>query len=130
MPRISCLAGLQSDETALFGPVLKAAGFPGLALVAHLNVSELGKIKPALLVCGIDALEIDALEFLRQVRFVLEGSTIVVYTKTMKSSWSVACHLAGANGLLLKDSTPAQLTVGVRSAVRSGCFTDPRFAAA
>jgi hypothetical protein len=32
--------------------------------------------------------------------------------------------------LLSKDATEAELSEGLRDALKSGCFTDPRFAAA
>jgi len=110
--------------------VLKRAGVPLATNLARLNVVELGELKPGLLVCDVDGLEVDSLELLRQLRFVLPGCIIVVYTAMMKRTWSVECHLAGANGLLAKDSTEAELVAGLRLAVRNGCFTDPRFVAA
>jgi DNA-binding NarL/FixJ family response regulator len=39
-------------------------------------------------------------------------------------------HIAGVNAMLSKDSSEAQLADGVRNVMRSGCYTDPRFAAA
>jgi len=99
------------------------------AVVSHLTVVGIGRIKPELLVCDIDGSEADPLELLRQVRFVLSGSIILVYTSRANSSWNVGCHTAGANGLLSKQSNVTELAVGIRSALRIGCYTDPRCAA-
>jgi len=73
--------------------------------------------------------EADPLELLRQVRFVLSVSLILVYMDCPNGSWNVDYHAAGANGLLSKQSSITELAVGLRSALRSGCFTDPRCAA-
>lgn len=130
MPRISCLARIDREPVGLFLAVLAASGVPAEAIVSRINVAELGKLAPAVLVCDLDDVESDPLEMLRQLRFVLPGCIIVVYTMTMKRAWAVECHLAGASGIISKDSSEAQLARGMRSALRNGCFTDPRFAAA
>jgi DNA-binding NarL/FixJ family response regulator len=130
MARISCLAGIAREHVTKLSDVLEAAGVPPLHILLQVHVVELGELKPGLLVCDIDGLAVDPLELLRQVRFVLPACIIMVFTATTERSWIVDCHLAGANGLLSKASTNAQLTSGVRGALRNGCFTDPRFVAA
>lgn len=112
----------------MFSAIFKAAGAPALATLARLDVAELGRISPSLLVCDLDRLDADRLEFLRRVRFVLPECTIGIYTGDMKRSWSLECHLAGANCLLSKDSSLADLSAGLRDALGGGCFTDARFA--
>jgi DNA-binding NarL/FixJ family response regulator len=37
--------------------------------------------------------------------------------------------MAGANGLLSKSSSEAELTNGIRDVLARGCYTDPRFVA-
>jgi DNA-binding NarL/FixJ family response regulator len=113
-----------------FGAVLRAAGVPTTAKIARLDVTELGRLAPDLLICDIDGSEVDALELLRQIRFVLPECLIAVYTGMMKRTWGLACHLAGVNCMLSKDADEAALAEGVRDALYSGCYTDPRFAAA
>ena len=124
------LAGIDNDKVAMFGLVLGKAGAPPGNVVASLNVPELGKLSPDLIVCDIDGLSVDPLEMVRQLRFVLPECTIAVYTGLLDRTWAVACHLAGANCLLSKDSNKAELSRGLRGALDNGCFTDPRFAAA
>jgi DNA-binding NarL/FixJ family response regulator len=53
-----------------------------------------------------------------------------VYTRVQEPAWSVSCHKAGANALLSKDATLAELSAGMREALEMGCFTDPRFLSA
>ena len=113
----------------MFSAVLKATGEAPLATLARLDVPELGKLAPDLLVCDVDSIEADPLELLRQIRFVLPDCLIAVYTGDMERTWGLACHLAGANCLLAKDSDERRLTRGLRGALKSGCYTDPRFAA-
>ncbi len=113
----------------MFSAVLKAAGELPLATLARLDVPELGKLLPDVLVCDVDAAETDSLELLRQIRFVLPECLIAVYSGTTARAWAVACHLAGANCLLSKGSDERQLAKGLRGGLRNGCYTDPRFAA-
>jgi DNA-binding NarL/FixJ family response regulator len=130
MAYICCLAGIDRSKIPLFTSVLRAAGVPALATIARLDVTELGRLAPDLLVCDIDAVEVDRLELLRRIRFVVPECLIAVYTGIMKQPWGLACHLAGANCLLSKQSDERGLSEGVHDAMQSGCYTDPRFAAA
>jgi CheY-like chemotaxis protein len=129
MARVCCLAAVDPDDTHLLGSVLKGAGEPGYPIVARFDVAALGKLAPGVLIADIDRLEVDPLEALRQLRFVLPECVIVVYTAGVESSWGRACHLAGATCVLSKESRERQLTMGLRHALQTGCFTDPRFAA-
>jgi DNA-binding NarL/FixJ family response regulator len=128
MARHCCLAGVDRADVPKFSAVFSAAGASALASLARLDVAELGRLSPDLLVCDLDGLDADRLEFLRQVRFVLPECTIGIYTGDMKRSWGMECHLAGANCLLSKDASQADLAAGVRDALDGGCFTDERFA--
>jgi DNA-binding NarL/FixJ family response regulator len=129
MAHTCCLAGIADSEVPTFCGILRDAGELGLVTVARLNVSELGRLRPNVLVCDIDSVHVDPLELLRQIRFVLPECIIAVYTGTVTRSRSRACHLAGANCLLSKTSSRAWLMRGLCSAMQSGCFTDPSFAA-
>jgi DNA-binding NarL/FixJ family response regulator len=129
MARICCLAGIDEAMVPMFSAVFKAAGESPLATLARLDVPELGRLLPDLLVCDVDATEKDPLELLRQIRFVLPDCLIAVYTSVTERTWLVACHLAGANCLLSRESDERQLSTGLRLALRHGCYTDPRFAA-
>jgi DNA-binding NarL/FixJ family response regulator len=130
MARTFCLAGIDDDKVAMLSVVLRDAGAPLPVVAMRLNVSDIGRAAPALLVCDVDGLTVDPLEMLRRLRFVLPDCVIAVYTADMKQTWGLACHLAGANCLLSKDSTRTELSAGLRDALQSGCFTDPRIAAA
>jgi DNA-binding NarL/FixJ family response regulator len=129
MARVCCLAAVEPEDTAILGAALKGAGEAALSILAGLEVVELGKLSPDILIVDIDSKEIEPLEVLRRLRFVLPDCVIVVYTGIMQHSWSRACHLAGVNCVLSKESPESQLSVGLRSAIWGGCYTDPRFAA-
>ncbi|HEV3092584.1 MAG TPA: hypothetical protein VGX91_14165 [Candidatus Cybelea sp.] len=129
MARLCCLAAVDPKDVPLLVGALKGAGESGHAVVAGLDVAALARLAPDLLVADIDGLKVDALEALRQVRFVLPECVIVIYTAAVKISWSRACHLAGANCMLSKESHESELTNGLRRALKTGCFTDPHFAA-
>jgi DNA-binding NarL/FixJ family response regulator len=126
MARICCLAAIGSTYIALLSAALKGAGEPALTIIARLDVAELGKLSPDVLIADVDHLEVDSLEMLRQLRFVLPRCVIVVYTGLMKSTWGRECHLAGASCVLSKESDESQLVSGLRHAIQGGCYTDPR----
>ncbi len=130
MTRNSCLAGIDAGDIKKLRLVLRNSGTSPLAGIAALNVSALGKSAPELIVCDVDGIDVDPLELLRRLRFVLPDCMIAVYTGVMTSEWARACHLAGANCLLSKYSTATQLTAGLSGAFASGCFTDPLFSVA
>ena len=129
MTRRCCLAAVDIADIPPLAAALKGTGEPILTIIARLEVAELRKLRPDVLVADIDRLESDPLEMLRQIRFVLPECVIVVYTANLKSSWGRACHLAGASCLLSKGSPKSQLISGLQNAIRTGCFTDPHFAA-
>jgi DNA-binding NarL/FixJ family response regulator len=128
MARVCCLA-VNPKDIPLLGAALKAAGEPGLTIVARLDVAAIGKLSPDVLVADVDREKVDPLEMLRQLRFVLPECVIVVFTGTVTRAWGRACHLAGASCVLSKESGKASLISGLQRAIETGCFTDPRFAA-
>jgi DNA-binding NarL/FixJ family response regulator len=123
------LAGIDRALLPMFTGVFNGAGVPDPATFAHLDVSELGRLHPDVLVCDIDDLDVDSLELLRRIRFVLPGCVIAVYTGLLEREWGLACHLAGANCLLSKGSGERELSAGIHGALRTGCYTNPHFSA-
>ena len=111
MARVCCLAAVDPKDIPLLGAALKGAGELGLTIVANVDVAALGKLAPDVLIADIDRQEVDALELLRQLRFVLPACVIVVYTGTVGRAWGRECHLAGASCVLSKESREALLVV-------------------
>jgi len=128
MARLCCYADIPTDKLTLLDAVLRDAGETIPATLMRLDVGALGKLHPGLIVCDVDDSIVDPLEVIRQLRFVLPTCTIAVYTMIVERSWALACHLAGANCLLLKDSSESTLSYGIKMATSVGCYTDPRFA--
>jgi len=129
MPRVCCFAAIDADHVPLLGSALKLAGEPALAVLARLDIVELRKLAPNILIADVDHLEVDPLEMVRQLRFVLTGCVLAVFTSAQEETWARECHFAGATAVLSKDSDEEQLANGLRHAIRSGCWTDPRCAA-
>src|ERR1700684_3538403 len=100
MGSLCCLAGVDTAAVEMFGAVLRAVGLRAAATLMPLDVVQLHAAAPELLVCDLDGLDVDPLELLRQIRFVLPNCTIAVFTGIMDRRWGAACHLAGANCLL------------------------------
>ena len=129
MVHTTCLAGLDPIDVPIFNGALRIAGVVERPDFSRLDVRDIGRIRPDLLVCDLDGFSVDRFELLRRLRFVLPDCLIAVYTRDMHRTWSLACHLAGANCMLSKESNEADLAFGMRDALDSGCFTDPRFVA-
>jgi DNA-binding NarL/FixJ family response regulator len=130
MARTTALADIDPEKVSLFRLVVKRAKAPPLIVIARVDVVALRVISPDLLICDLDSLEVEPLEVLRQLRFVLPRCIIVIYTLVTKRSWGLSCHTAGANGVLSKDSSETELAAGLKLAMSDGCFTDPRLRAA
>jgi len=129
MGRVCCFAEIEPERTTELGAALKGAGESALAVIAHLDVPALAKLSPDILIADLDRLEVDKLEMLRRLRFVLPECIVAVFSGNMLYPWSRECHLAGANCMLSKESTASELAKGLHIAIRGGCYTDPRFAA-
>ena len=127
MARACCLVNVAPRDILRITAAL-ASALPGVqAAVAKLDIGVLNALSPDVLAIDVDELEIDPFEALRQIRFVIPDCSIVVFTNSAKPTFARDCHNAGANCLLSKLSNHAQLVAGIRHAMRSGCFTDPRF---
>jgi DNA-binding NarL/FixJ family response regulator len=129
MARACCLVGVAPQDISRLGAAVGEAMLNVETSVALLDVVMLNALAPDLLVIDIDSLTTDPLEALRQLRFVLPKCILAVYTSTLKHALLRECHSAGANCLLSRSSSEAELTIGLRRALWSGCFTDPRFLA-
>ncbi len=125
----SCLAGIVPAAVPSLTSALAGAGCQLPLVAERVNVTRLGISRPDLLVVDIDALDVDPIETLRMVRFVLPNCIIAVYTNRRNLSWVRECHIAGANCVLSKESDRAALNFGLKRTLRLGCFTDPKFAA-
>jgi len=123
----SYLAGNRVACIPLLTASLASSGYADPVVTSGINITELGRAAPDLLVLDIDDLDIDPIELLRQTRFVLPDCIIVVYSGDRREHWARSCHLAGANCILSKRSDGTQLAAGLVHAVSSGCFTDPVF---
>ncbi len=126
MSRICALAGIDRAKLPLFTAIFKAMGETRPAVTSPLDVRALGRLHPDVLIGDLDHLDVDAMELLRQIRFVLPGCMIAIYGDDTHKAWGRACHMAGANGVLSKRSTQTELTNGITNALATGCFTDPR----
>jgi hypothetical protein len=125
--RVSCLARIEPAGVELLTASLASIAYVLPVVLARIAVTELGLLAPNILVADLDVLDVDPLEDLRMLRFVLPNCMIAVYTGVLDEKWAAACHMAGANCLLSKLSDAAQLADGLSSALRTGCFTDPGF---
>lgn len=115
-------------DAKTFVAVLRDVDASSLVTLMALNVTKLGKRSLSVIVCDVDDLDVDPLEMIRQLRFVLPDCIIAVHTDIAGSEWALACHLAGVNCLLSKRSSVDKLAAGLRIGLESGCFTDPHFA--
>jgi DNA-binding NarL/FixJ family response regulator len=129
MARACCLVAVAPKDIPLLTAALAAAVEHAATTIARFDIALLNVLAPDVLIVDIDDVKGDPAETLRQLRFVLPECIIAVFTSSTLAKVVRDCHNAGANALLSKASTKDQLIAGIRLAMWSGCFTDPRFAA-
>jgi DNA-binding NarL/FixJ family response regulator len=124
----SAVLSYNKDVAALFTKALLQEGYQHPECSTELGVAKLGKYAPSVLMMDFDHIRSDKLESIRQVRFVLPDCAIAVVSSTnLNGTWARKCHMAGANGVLPGGSTVRRLASALRSAVKTGCFTDRAF---
>jgi DNA-binding NarL/FixJ family response regulator len=121
------LAGIEKFAVPRLSAALTAVGYPIPKIVNGVRVTELGLVKPRVLVIDLDSLDGDRFELIRQLRFVLPDCNIAVFTANLAREWATKCHLSGANCLLAKTSDASRIAAGLKQARDFGCFTDPAF---
>jgi len=121
-------ASLTGDGSTklLFKEVLSRSGYDDPRNFDSLAVSKIAQHAPRVMLVDLDNIQTDPLECVRQMRFVLPQCAIVVVLSDSSESWAAQCHLAGASGVLSRNSMPRMLA-GLRRAARHGCYTDPSF---
>jgi DNA-binding NarL/FixJ family response regulator len=129
MARACCLVAVAPKDIPLLTAALAAVVEDSTTTLARFDIALLNVLAPDVLIVDIDDVTGDPAETLRQLRFVLPECIIAVYTSSSVARVVRECHNAGANALLSKTSTQEQLATGLRLAMWSGCFTDPRFVA-
>ena len=110
----------------IFKEVLTRSGYDDPLNFDFSAVAKIAQHAPKTILVDLDNLQTDPLECVRQLRFVLPQCAIVVVSSDSREDWAAQCHLAGASGVLSRNSMPRMLA-GLRRAVRHGCYTDPSF---
>ena len=110
----------------LFKEVLTRSGYADPLNFDFSAVAKIAQHAPQAILVDLDSIQTDGLECVRQLRFVLPQCTIVVVLSDSSESLAAQCHLAGASGVLSRNSMPRMLA-GLRRAARHGCYTDPSF---
>jgi DNA-binding NarL/FixJ family response regulator len=119
--------GPKPETEEYFDSILRAAGFANSGSSAELHVGDVAKAAPSFFLVDFVDLDVDQLESLRQVRFVLPECVIAVYSEEPAAGWARECHLAGANAMLSKSSNRSDVSAAIKRSIRSGCYTDPNF---
>lgn len=118
------------EPQRLFEPfltqLLSEAGFDVIALESS-SLDAIGRTDPSVIFIDIDFIDIEAHLALRQLRNVAPNATICAYTGRTEEGWAATCTRAGANCMISKSATPAEIVAGMRHALRVGAFIDFRF---
>lgn len=119
------------EPQRLFAPfltqVLSEAGFTVVMSLESMSLDELGRNEPTVIFIDIDFIEVDPISALRQIRDIVPNSTICAYTGRMDEGWAATCSRAGANCVIGKSATPAEIVWGIQRAMRVGAYVDRRF---
>jgi hypothetical protein len=125
--RRCCLIAQPGTKARFLSALLIGLGADLVLVTERVRVPELGPLRLDFLLIDADQFELDPLETLRMTRFVLPNCVIAIHTDSAGLTWPFDCHLAGANCVLLKGTTAADITAGIRRTLRTGCYTDPGF---
>jgi DNA-binding NarL/FixJ family response regulator len=119
------------EPQRLFAPfltqLLSEAGFDVMAPLESMSLDDIGRSDPSVIFIDIDFIDGEPGHALRQLRGVAPNATICAYTGRTEEGWAATCTRAGANCVISKSATPAEIVSGMRHALRVGAFIDFRF---
>jgi DNA-binding NarL/FixJ family response regulator len=119
------------EPQRLFEPfltqLLSEAGFEVMAPLESMSLDEIGRSDPSVIFIDIDFIGNEPGLALRQLRGAAPDATICAYTGRTELGWAATCTRAGANCVISKSATPAEIVAGMRRALRVGAFIDFRF---
>jgi DNA-binding NarL/FixJ family response regulator len=119
------------EPQRLFAPfltqVLSEAGFSVVTSLDTLSLDQIGRNEPHVVFVDIDFIEVDPVSALRQIRGVVPNATICAYTAGTAEGWAATCSRAGANCVISKSASPAEIVAGIQRALRVGAYVDRRF---
>ena len=128
--RGSVLVGVIEPQR-LFAPflaqLLSGEGFSVVASLESMSLDEIGRNEPDVVFVDIDFIEVEPITAIRQLHGVVPNATICAYTGRTDPEWAAAIHGAGANCVISKSATPAEIVEAIQRALRAGTFVDRRF---
>ncbi len=120
------------EPQELFVPALletvERAGVTVVQVSPAVDVSDLVRIQPKLLFVDIDYLAYDPIATIGTMRTVLPESLICVYTGNANAEWPAACRYAGADGVLFKSASEAEMQWALGELLERGTYTGPETA--
>lgn len=122
-----CLIAQPGSRARFLSALLTGMGADLVTVAERVTIGALAPLRLDFLLIDAEQFELDPLETLRMIRFVLPNCVIAIHTDAGGSTWPFECHLAGANCVLLKGTAAADITTGIRRTLRTGCYTDPGF---
>ena len=130
MVKASVLVGVIEPQR-LFAPfltqLLAGEGFSVVTSLESMSIDEIGRNEPDVVFVDIDFIEGDPLAAIQLLRGVVPNATICAYTGRTEAGWAAACASAGANCVISKAATPAEIVAAINGALDAGAFIDPRF---
>jgi DNA-binding NarL/FixJ family response regulator len=119
------------EPQRLFAPfllqVFAQAGFSVVSSLERLALDEIGRNEPSVIFVDVDFIDVEPIVALRQLRNVVPNATICAYTGRTGAGWAATCSRAGANCVVSKSAVSTEIVSGIKHALRTGAFVDPRF---
>jgi len=119
------------EPQRLFAPfltrVLTEAGFSVVATLETMVLDEIGRYEPTVVFVDVDFIEVEPVVAIRQLRGVAPNATVCAYTGRSDAGWAAVCSRAGANCIISKLATLAEIVAGIKQALRIGAFIDKHF---
>lgn len=128
--RGSVLVGVIEPQR-LFAPfltqLLSGEGFSVVVSLESMSLDEIGRNEPDVVFVDIDFIEVEPITAIRQLHGVVPNATICAYTGRTDPEWAAAIGGAGANCVISKSATPAEIVDAIQRALHAGGFVDHRF---
>lgn len=119
------------EPQRLFAPylaqMLSEAGFSIVTSLDSLELDEVGRVEPAIVFADVDFIEGDAADAIRQLRVAAPEATICAYTGHSDAWWCGVYARAGANCIISKAASPAEIIDGLAQALQVGMFVGVHF---
>lgn len=110
--------------------VLARADMDVVRIATAFDLADIERAQPGAIFVDADFLDTEPVAVVEMLRTALPAALILAYVGDETQRFGDKLSAAGANGVLSKHSGVSEIVKGIRDAVATGTFIDPRLAEA